>query len=114
MQVVVVVPAGLADLDEPHARLAQPAGHQALAGEAAGRAGLHAVGVEHRLRLLRDVEQLGHLALHRERQLVRLDHAVELVRGAGRRGQVAVHRLDQVELLALQRAARLRPCRFGR
>ena len=45
VQVVVMVPAGLADLDEPHARFAQPAGHQALPGEAAGRAGLHAVGV---------------------------------------------------------------------
>ena len=33
VQVVVVVPARLADLDEAHARLAQPAGHQALPGE---------------------------------------------------------------------------------
>ena len=68
VQVVVVVPARLADLDEPHAGLAQSAGHQALAGERAGRAGLHAVGVQHGLRLVGDVEQLGHLALHPEGQ----------------------------------------------
>ncbi len=108
VQVGVMVPARLGDLDETHARLAQPPGHQALAGEAAGRAGLHAVGVEHRLRLPGDVEQLRHLALHPERQLVGLDHALELVRSAGPRRQVAVHRLDQVDLLALQRRGRLR------
>ena len=109
MQVVVVVPARLADLDESHAGLAQPAGHQALAGEGAGRAGLHAVGVEHRLRLARDVEQLGHLPLHPERQLVRFDDAVDLRRARrASAAQVAVHRLDQVELPALQRGRDLR------
>ena len=92
----------LADLDEAHAGLAQPAGHQALAGERSGRPGLHAVGVEHVLRLLRDVEQLGHLALHPEGQLVRLDDAVDRIGSARRCGEVAVHRLDQVELLALE------------
>ena len=66
----MVVPAGLANLDESHAGLAEPAGHHALAREGTGRTGLHAVGVEHSLWLARDVEQLGHLPLHPERQLV--------------------------------------------
>ena len=75
-----MIPTRLADFDEAHARLAQPAGHQALAGETAGRSGLDSVGVEHRLRLARDVEQVRDFALHAEGQFKRLDHAVQLVR----------------------------------
>ena len=97
-----MVPAGLADLDETDARLAETAGHQALPREAAGRAGLHAVRVEDGLRLLGQVEQLRHLALHLEGELVRLNHAVEPVRRVAFRGQVAVHGLDEVDLLALK------------
>src|SRR5690349_8741523 len=41
VQVVVMIPAWLADLDESHAGLAQPPGHEALPREAAGRTGLY-------------------------------------------------------------------------
>ena len=112
MQIAVMIPARLRDLDEADAGLAEPAGHQALAGEAAGRAGADAVGIEHRLRLAGDVEQGRHAILHAEGELVRLDDAFDLIGSAGSGGEVAVHGLDQVELAALQGRGACGP-RFG-
>ncbi len=103
VQVAVVVPARLADLDEADAGLAEPACHQALPGEGAAGPGLDAVGFPHAVRFPRDVQKLRDLALHPERQFVRLDHAIDGVGSGGAGGQVAVHGLDQVELPALQR-----------
>jgi len=102
VQVVVLIPAGVADLDEADAGLAQSSRHDALPRKAAGGSGLDAVRVEDVLRLGGDVEQFRNLALHLEGELVRLDDAVELIGRAGRQGEVAVHGLGEVDLLALE------------
>lgn len=68
MQIVVLIPTGMADLDEANSGFGQTPSHQALPREVAGRTGLHPVSIEHGLWLFRDVEQLRHLALHLERQ----------------------------------------------
>src|SRR5260370_41186906 len=50
VQVAVMVPSGLGDLDEAHPGFAEPAGHQALAGKASLSARPRAVGSQHPLR----------------------------------------------------------------
>ena len=64
-----MVPVAVIELDEPHAPLGQPAGQQAVGGERAVGA-WRAVQVEHVLRLIGDIDQLGDAGLHLERQLV--------------------------------------------
>ena len=66
-QVAVLVPAGVHELDEPHAALGQPAGHQAVVGERALPLHVGAVHVEDVLRLVREVGQLRHARLHLDR-----------------------------------------------
>ncbi len=55
------------------------------------------------LRLLRDVQQVGHLPLHLEGELVGGDDPFQAVRRAGFGEEVPVHRLDEVDLLPLER-----------
>ena len=110
VQVVVVVPAGLANLDESHAGLAEPAGHHALAGERPGWAGLHAVG--------RRAQPAG------SREMSSSSGTFPCIRNAssydsmmpsislgapGSAASVTVHRLDQLELPALLSCHDLRP-----
>ena len=66
----VLVPAAMEELDEPHAALGQPAGQQAVGGEGPGLADVGAVQVEDRVRLVRQVGQLGDRGLHPVGQLV--------------------------------------------
>ena len=61
---VVLIPAGVHELDEADAALDQAAGHQAVAGEGARFVDLRAVEVESGLRLAGDVGQLRHAGLH--------------------------------------------------
>ena len=103
MQIAVLIPARMADFDEPHPRFAKPTGHQTLASETAGWPRPHAIGIEHVLRLLGKVKQFRYFALHFESQLVRLNYAVKLIRRSGGRCQVAIHGLHKIDLLALQR-----------
>ena len=72
-QVAVLVPAHVEELNEPHAAFGQPAGQQAVGGIGAGLLHLGAVHVEHVLRLVLDVGQLGHGGLHAKRHLVLRD-----------------------------------------
>ena len=80
-------------MNEPHAALGQPAGQQAVVGEGAVGA-FAAVHIEHVLRLVGDVDQVGHARLHAERQFVlrdargdfgilldRIAHAIQTVDG---------------------------------
>ena len=70
----VVVPVGLGvELDEPHAALHQPAGDQTLPAEPLGMRLVQAIEPASRLGLAADIEGLGRLHLHPERQLKRLD-----------------------------------------
>ena len=96
-QVAVLVPAHVIKLDEPHAALGQAAGQQAVGGVAAGLLNVGAVEVEDRLRLVREVGQLGNRRLHAIAQLVLGDPGDDLgVAGLGvvqvvERGDVVEH-----------------------
>ena len=81
-QVAVLVPAHVVKLDEAHAALGQTAGQQAIRGIAAGLLDVGAVEVEDRLRLAREVGQLGHGGLHPVAELV-LGDAGDDLRVAG-------------------------------
>src|ERR1022692_1970943 len=102
VQIVVMVPARMADFDEAHARLAQTPSHQALASEAAGGAWTDPVSVEDLLRLPRDVEKLRHAILHAEGEFMRLDDTLDLIGRAGRGGEIAVQTLDVIQLPSLK------------
>ena len=101
-QVAVLVPAHVIELDEPHAALGQAAGQQAVGGEAAGLLDVGAVQVEDRLRLARQVGQLGHRRLHAVGQLV-LGDAGDDLRVAGLGVVQVVERGDVVEHLPPRR-----------
>ena len=73
----VVVPAAVVELHKAHAALHEPARQEAVVGEGA-LAGLHAVHPLDRLRLPRDVRQLGDARLHAEGHLVGRDAGVDL------------------------------------
>ena len=88
LELAMLVPAAVADLDEPHAGLGEAPGQQALAAEVVGLRRADAVELLRRLRLLRQVHHLRQLALHPEGQLVRLDHPLD-----GRVHLVALERL---------------------
>ena len=77
LEVAVVVPVAVIELDEPDAALGQAAGQQAVRGEGAV-APLGAVEVEDVLRLVRDVHQLGDARLHPEGRLVGADPGGDL------------------------------------
>ena len=78
VDVGVVVPVVVVDLDEADAAFDQAAGHEHAVGEAAALAGFVAVELEDMLGLLGQVGQLGHAGLHAERHLVLLDARVRL------------------------------------
>ena len=72
LDVAVVVPVAVIELDEAHAALGQPPGQQAVGGEGAVAA-LGAVQVEDLLRLVGEVHQVRHAGLHAEGHLVLRD-----------------------------------------
>ncbi len=93
----MVVPIAMAELDEADAALGEAAGEEAVVGEG-GFAGRGAVEVEHVLRLLGEVGELGDAGLHAEGELVVFD-----LRGDGRVAEPAegdavevVHGVDQL------------------
>ena len=107
-QVAVLVPAHVIELDEPDAALGQAAGQQAVGGVAAGFLDVGAVQVEDRLRLVREVGQLGNRCLHPVAQLVLGDPGEDL--GVAGLGVVqVVERGDVVEHLRGASAASSRP-----
>jgi hypothetical protein len=63
-QIVVLVPAGVHALDEAHAALDESAGDEAVVGKGALREHIGAVAIEHMLRFLGEIEQVGHAGLH--------------------------------------------------
>ncbi len=99
--IAVMVPAADRNLDEAHARLAEPPRQQAGAGVLVGWLLSHAIPIERLGRLARQVDELGRLGLHAERELVRVDHALHhaILRHAIE--QPAVHRLHEIDLAPL-------------
>ncbi len=59
LQVAVLVPVAVAELDEPHARLDEPPGQQALAAEVGGLLVVDAVECLGRIRLVGEVHHVG-------------------------------------------------------
>ena len=98
------------DLDEPHARLGEPAGQQALPAEVGGDGVVQAIELSASRPSRRTMSStFGHLRLHAEGQLERVDARLER-RLRARLGQVvAVHRRQSIELQPLDfgRTARL-------
>ena len=70
--VAVRVPVVVIDLHEADAALDHPPGQQGRVGEGAGLAGLFAVKLEGRFRLVGQIGQFRHAVLHAEGQLVLL------------------------------------------
>ena len=95
-EVAVLVPAGVHQLHEPDAPFEQPAGDQAVVRERAVLQGVGAVARERGLRLVREVDQVGHARLHPEGHLVlgdaRVDLGIAIIGEMGR-----VHRGHVVE-----------------
>ena len=77
LTLLVMVPVAVVELDEAHAALGQPPRQQAVRGERAV-ARLRAVHLQHVLRLLAHVHQVGHAGLHLERHLVLRDARQDL------------------------------------
>ena len=102
LQVAVLVPVAVAELDEPDARLDEPPRQQALAAEVGGVLVVDPVERLGRVRLLRQVHHVGKRPLHPERQLVRLDHPLDAGVDLLALEQLAVHRLHEVELEPLR------------
>ena len=76
-QVVVLIPAPMVQLDEPHAALGHAAGQQAVRGESAGLAGLRTVGLERGGRFVAHVGQIRHGGLHAEGHFILADACVD-------------------------------------
>src|SRR4051794_31899529 len=66
------------ELKEAHATLKETPRNDALAGEGADIARLHAIHLPHRFGLLHDVEGVARLHLHAVRQFVTLNPRIEL------------------------------------
>ena len=98
LEVAVLVPVAVAQLDEPDARLDEPPGQQALAAEVGGLVVVDPVEGLGRVRLPGQVHHLGQRPLHPEGQLVRLDDPLDAGVDPLALEQLAVHRLDEVEL----------------
>ena len=95
LQVGVLVPLHLAvavrDLNEPHARLGEAAGHQAHAAEVRGDGIVEAVQLAASPPIRRDRSStFGSSDLHAERQLERVDARFQRRLGAGLRQMLAV------------------------
>ena len=98
---VVVIPAAMIKLDEPHTTLGQAACEQAVATEGAV-AGLAAVEAQHLFRFLGNIHQIGHAGLHFERHLVLRDARGDfgIVRGARLQIVELLHGIDHIALAA--------------
>ncbi len=98
----MVIPARIAYFDEPHARFAELARHQALTGETACRSILNAIGIQYVTRFVAKVQKFGNFALHRKGQFIRLNDSIQFLGRARQLCELMVQRLDIVELFALK------------
>ena len=73
LDVAVMIPRAMVELNHPHATLGEPARHEAVRGETAVARLLDAIAVEDVLRLVAEVGQLRHGRLHAKRHLVLRD-----------------------------------------
>ena len=78
VDVGVVIPVVVVDLDEADATFDEAAGHEGAVGEGAGFSGVFAVEFEDVLGLLGQVGEFGHAGLHAEGHFVLLDAGVGL------------------------------------
>ena len=99
----MVIPAHVEKLDETHVALGEAAGEQAVRGVAAGALDVGAVRVEHALRFLRKVGEIGHAGLHAKGHFVLRDAGLDF-RIAERVVPALVERGEFVERLAAHRA----------
>ena len=97
----MVVPAHVKQLHKPHAALGEPPGQQAVEGITAGPLHIRAIGLEHMLRLIGEIDQLRHALLHAKGHLI--------LAGAGRdigicqqSRALAIERCDPIERAAAQ------------
>ena len=95
-QVAVLIPAGVHQLHEPRAPLEQPPRDQAVVGEASLRVDVGPVAVDHVLRLVGKIDQVGYARLHPVGHFVLCDPRLDL--GVAEVGEVpGVHGGDVVE-----------------
>ena len=117
LDVGVVVPAGVVDLDESDAAFGQATGQQAVVGE--GRlavAGLGPVQRQGVRALLREVHEFGGAALHAEGHLVGRDAGVDLPDRQARRGVAGLSEPIKSSVSRWTRASipgGLETCRIG-
>lgn len=94
VQIAMLVPAGMHELDEPHATLGHPARHQAVVGEAALPHHVGAIHLQDVPRFIGEVGQIGHARLHSVGHLI--------LRNAG--GDLRVAELLEPHLIDLREA----------
>ena len=100
-EIVVVIPAALAQFDKPDALLGHAAREQALRAEFASLLLVESVHGTHALGLGREIHGLGHRRLHAEGKLVGLNDAFHLIVSIRALGETAIQPLHEVDLLAL-------------
>src|SRR5271157_2433280 len=94
LDVAVVVPGPVVELDHSHAALGEATSHQAVRGKAAVAGRLDAVHLEHACRLAAEIGQFRHGGLHAKRQLELGDLGVDL----GIEPVLGKHRIEPVDL----------------
>ena len=73
VEVAVLIPTGVHELDEFHTALGESAGHQAVVGEGALAFHIGAVHVENGLRFVGKIGEFGHAGLHAESHFILAD-----------------------------------------
>ena len=104
-----MIPRAVVELDHPHAPLGEPSREQTVGGVAAVAGFLHSVEVEHFLRLVLEIHEVGHARLHLESQFVLRDARGDL-RIVLLLTEEAVHPrdlIDDLPLRALTHAVRI-------
>ena len=100
-EILVLIPAGVADFDVADAGGGEASGDEALAAEGIGGGLIDAVEVEGGWGFFGEIEDVGEFGLHFEGEFVGLDDAFDFLVGGFLGEELVVHGLDEIELLAL-------------
>ena len=103
-EIAVLIPAGMHQLREAYTALGEAAGDEAVIGEGAGLEDIGSVHLEHRLRLVFKIEQVGYRRLHAKRHFILGDARINF-RVADLAEVLAVQCLHVVEHRATRVAA---------
>lgn len=105
LQVAMVIPTSIADLDKAHSCLGETASEQTLLSKTAhAPVAVDSVGLADVAGLVIDFEKLRNLILHAESEFKGLDGTLDLGVVEVPTQLVLIHRLNEIQLFALERA----------